>query len=82
MLEMKPGEDPIDLSRRRDLWLECHGSKLTMWMLGGEYDSAKRERRHKHRHTEKGEGSCQAQKRELSVREAQRVESAGVGGQY
>ena len=40
MLAMKPDEDPADLSRRRDLWLECHGSKLAMWMLGAEYDEA------------------------------------------
>ena len=44
--------------------------------------SAKRGRRHKHRHTEKGEGSRQAQRRELGVRDAQRVESMGVDGQY
>ena len=40
MLAMKPGEDPADLARRRDLWLECHGSKLTMWLLGAEYEEA------------------------------------------
>jgi hypothetical protein len=40
MMAMKPGEDPVDLSRRRDLWLECHGSKLTMWLLGAEYEEA------------------------------------------
>ena len=40
MLEMKPGEDPLNLGRRRDLWLECHGSKLTMWLLGAEYEEA------------------------------------------
>ena len=40
MLAMKPGEDPADLSRRRDLWLECHGSKLAMWLIGEEYEEA------------------------------------------
>ena len=40
MLFMKPGEDPCELGRRRDIWLECHGLKLTMWMLGNEYERA------------------------------------------
>ena len=40
MLAMKPGEEPANLARRRDLWLECHGSKLTMWLLGAEYEAA------------------------------------------
>ena len=40
MMVMKPGEDPADLSRRRDLWLESHGSKMTMWLLGAEYEDA------------------------------------------
>ena len=40
MLFMKPGEDPCELGRRRDIWLECHGLKLTMWMLGEEYERA------------------------------------------
>jgi hypothetical protein len=40
MLFMKPGEDPCELGRRRDIWLECHGHKLTMWMLGAEYERA------------------------------------------
>ena len=40
MLFMKPGEDPSDLSRRRDIWLECHGHKLMMWLLGAEYERA------------------------------------------
>jgi hypothetical protein len=39
MLAIKPGEDPADIDRRRDLWLECHGSKLTMWMLGDNVDA-------------------------------------------
>ena len=38
MLFMKPGEDPCELGRRRDIWLECHGLKLTMFMLGNEYE--------------------------------------------
>ena len=42
MLAMKPGEDPADVDRRRDLWVESHGSKLTMWMLGAEYEEAAR----------------------------------------
>ena len=37
---MKPGEDPSELGRRRDIWLECHGLKLTMWLLGAEYERA------------------------------------------
>ena len=40
MLFMKPGEDPCELGRRRDIWLECHGHKLAMWMLGEEYNRA------------------------------------------
>ena len=40
MLFMKPGEDPSDLEGRRDIWLECHGHKLTMWLLGAEYERA------------------------------------------
>ena len=40
MLAMKPGEDPYDLSRRRDLWLMPHGQKLTMRLLQTEYDRA------------------------------------------
>ena len=37
---MKPGEDPSELGRRRDIWLECHGLKLMMWLLGNEYERA------------------------------------------
>ena len=40
MMAMKPGEDPVDLSRRRDLWLECHAHKMVMWMLGSEWEEA------------------------------------------
>ena len=40
MLFMKPGEDPSELGRRRDIWMECHGLKLTMWLLGEEYERA------------------------------------------
>mgnify|MGYP004282538315 CR=1 FL=1 len=42
LLVMKPGEDPVDLSRRRDLWLECHSHKMVMWLLGAEYEEAAR----------------------------------------
>ena len=40
MLMMKPGEDPCELERRRDIWLECHGYKLAMFMLGTEWEKA------------------------------------------
>jgi len=28
---MKPGEDPRELGRRRDIWLEPHGQKILDW---------------------------------------------------
>ena len=28
LLAMKPGEDPYDLQRRRDIWLQCHAMKM------------------------------------------------------
>ena len=37
MLAMKPGEDPAQLGRRRDLWITCGGQKIVMLMLQGEY---------------------------------------------
>lgn len=40
MLAMKPGEDARDLTRRRDLWITCHGQKLLMRMLNTEYERA------------------------------------------
>ena len=40
MLAMKPGEDPRELGRRRDLWLMPHGQKLVMRLLQTEYDRA------------------------------------------
>ena len=40
MLAMKPGEDPRDLTRRRDLWITCHAQKLLMRMLNTEYERA------------------------------------------
>ena len=40
MLAMKPGEDPRELSRRRDLWLMPHGQKLVMRLMQTEYDRA------------------------------------------
>lgn len=39
-LAMKPGEDPRELGRRRDLWLMPHGQKLAMRLLQTEYDRA------------------------------------------
>jgi len=33
MLAMKPGEDPTDLGRRRDLWLQCHSMKCLFRMI-------------------------------------------------
>jgi len=38
MLAMKPGEDPKEFSRRRDLWLQCHSVKLVERMLKPHYD--------------------------------------------
>ena len=40
MLQMKKGEHPANLPRRRDLWVEAHGCKLVMRMLGAEYERA------------------------------------------
>ena len=40
MLAVKPGEDPKDLSRRRDLWIQCHSQKCLMRTLLPEYDRA------------------------------------------
>ena len=40
VLAMKPGEDPRDLSRRRDLWLAPHALKITTRCLSKEYDEA------------------------------------------
>ena len=40
MLAMKKDEDPRDLTRRRDLWVVCHGQKLIMRMLNTEYEKA------------------------------------------
>ena len=37
---MKPGEDPRDFDRRRDIWLQCHSEKVLMRMLLPEYDRA------------------------------------------
>jgi hypothetical protein len=38
MLHMKPGEDPRELGRRRDIWVTCHGQKLVMRMINKEYE--------------------------------------------
>eukprot|EP00965_Chrysotila_dentata_P001640 54539-Pleurochrysis_carterae.AAC.1 len=33
VLMIKPGEDPFELGRRRDLWLQCHSMKYVCRML-------------------------------------------------
>ena len=38
MLAMKPGEDPKEMGRRRDLWLQCHSEKCLMRMVKEHYD--------------------------------------------
>ena len=35
---MKDGEDPKELGRRRDLWLQCHAEKCVVNMLRRHYD--------------------------------------------
>eukprot|EP00965_Chrysotila_dentata_P069301 2290294-Pleurochrysis_carterae.AAC.2 len=35
---MKPGEDPFELGRRRDIWLQCHSMKYLCRMLEAEYN--------------------------------------------
>ena len=35
-------EDPRDISRRRDLWVVCHGQKLIMRMINKEYERVAR----------------------------------------
>ena len=40
VLAVKPGEDPKQLSRRRDLWLQCHSLKCVMRMMAVELDRA------------------------------------------
>ena len=43
MLAVKSAdEDPKDISRRRDLWVVCHGQKIIMRMLNREYETAAR----------------------------------------
>ena len=43
MLAVKSAdEDPKDISRRRDLWVVCHGQKIVMRMLNREYETAAR----------------------------------------
>eukprot|EP00965_Chrysotila_dentata_P235287 6200657-Pleurochrysis_carterae.AAC.4 len=34
---MKPGEDPFELERRRDIWLQCHSMKYVCRMLEAEH---------------------------------------------
>eukprot|EP00965_Chrysotila_dentata_P061472 2035901-Pleurochrysis_carterae.AAC.1 len=38
VLMMKPGEDPSELGRRRDIWLQCHSMKYVCRMLETEYN--------------------------------------------
>ena len=38
LLVMKPGEDPYDLQRRRDIWLQSHAMKMVEAMLLEEYE--------------------------------------------
>eukprot|EP00965_Chrysotila_dentata_P069534 2296837-Pleurochrysis_carterae.AAC.1 len=38
VLMMKPGEDPFELGRRRDIWLQCHSMKYACKMLEAEYN--------------------------------------------
>eukprot|EP00965_Chrysotila_dentata_P129715 4288442-Pleurochrysis_carterae.AAC.1 len=37
-LRTKPGEDPFELGRRRDVWLQCHSVKYVCRMLETEYN--------------------------------------------
>eukprot|EP00965_Chrysotila_dentata_P070624 2335072-Pleurochrysis_carterae.AAC.1 len=37
VLMMKPGEDPFELGRRRDIWLQCHSMKYACRLLEAEY---------------------------------------------
>eukprot|EP00965_Chrysotila_dentata_P097856 3235405-Pleurochrysis_carterae.AAC.1 len=39
VLMMKPGEDPFELGRRRDIWLQCHSMKYVCRMLEEEYNA-------------------------------------------
>eukprot|EP00965_Chrysotila_dentata_P181383 5986871-Pleurochrysis_carterae.AAC.2 len=38
VLLMKPGEDPFELGRRRDIWLQCYSMKYVCRMLEAEYN--------------------------------------------
>eukprot|EP00965_Chrysotila_dentata_P091755 3029556-Pleurochrysis_carterae.AAC.1 len=38
VLIMKPGEDPFELGRRRDIWLQCHSVKYVCRMMEAEYN--------------------------------------------
>eukprot|EP00965_Chrysotila_dentata_P129381 4276621-Pleurochrysis_carterae.AAC.2 len=38
VLMMKPGEDPFQLGRRRDIWLQCHSMKYACRLLEAEYN--------------------------------------------
>lgn len=40
VLALKPGEDPKNLERRRDLWLQCHTMKCLFRMLLPAYEAA------------------------------------------
>eukprot|EP00965_Chrysotila_dentata_P210301 6185814-Pleurochrysis_carterae.AAC.1 len=38
VLMMKPGEDPFELGRRRDIWLQCHSMQCACRLLETEYN--------------------------------------------
>eukprot|EP00965_Chrysotila_dentata_P225342 6194694-Pleurochrysis_carterae.AAC.2 len=38
VLMMKPGEDPFELGRRRDIWLQCHSMKYVCRLMEAEYN--------------------------------------------
>eukprot|EP00965_Chrysotila_dentata_P003172 103571-Pleurochrysis_carterae.AAC.1 len=40
---MKPGEDPFELGRGRDIWLQCHSMKYVCRMLEPEYNNVAEE---------------------------------------
>ena len=40
MLLVKPGEDPRNLERRRDIWLQCHSLKCVTRMILPAYEDA------------------------------------------
>eukprot|EP00965_Chrysotila_dentata_P185905 6137636-Pleurochrysis_carterae.AAC.1 len=44
VLMMKPGEDPFELGRRRDIWLQCHSMKYVCRLLESEYNKVAEQR--------------------------------------